>query len=220
MMSYMLLFLILAVIPLYNVYRTRAIKRENTDMAKEQGYIQIYIIYWLLLIIAVISAPLDGLLTPPSQNLGVPLTLAAWAIGLYLAFSQFLPLALLRLPSFRAKVREHYDDKLYPVTPKQQMMFIFVAITVGICEEVLYRGFLSFFITDYLHAAPLWSCAAAAAVFGLSHFMQGLRGVWQSCLFGLLTGLLFIGSGSLLLPILIHILYDMKPVLIAKALSK
>ncbi|MBP1991395.1 CPBP family intramembrane glutamic endopeptidase [Paenibacillus eucommiae] len=120
----------------------------------------------------------------------------------------------------REKVAENYDEKLYPVTSKQQFMFIFVSIIVGICEEIIFRGFMYTYIRDLLSISPWGSFLIVTIIFGLGHFMQGVSGMVSSSLFGLIMGYFYFTTGSLLVPILIHIAYDMKAIFITRVLQK
>lgn len=220
MFSYVLLFLILLIIPLFNYFGTLYIRAENTSISKEKGYFQIYILYWVLFILVALNSPISKVMVQPEVSLSTSLTLLTWALAIYLFLTSILPLVLLNISSFRETVRANYDEKLYPVSGKQQFMFVFVAITVGICEEIIYRGFINQFVIEQLNAGVVWSCIVTSAIFGISHFMQGIRGIINSLLFGLLMGFLVIWSGSLLLPIVIHVFYDLKPIIITRALQR
>jgi uncharacterized protein len=54
----------------------------------------------------------------------------------------------------------------------------------------------------------------AAACFGLAHFYQGATGMIGTAFAGVLFTFLYVQSGSLLLPILMHILIDLRWVLL------
>lgn len=81
-----------------------------------------------------------------------------------------------------------------------------VSVSAGICEELLYRGYL----IQYLDAQlPLWAAVLLSSLlFGVLHAYQGIRGMLRTAAAGLLLSLLFVGTGSLLLPILLHVLVD------------
>jgi membrane protease YdiL (CAAX protease family) len=54
----------------------------------------------------------------------------------------------------------------------------------------------------------------AAACFGLAHFYQGATGMISTAIVGIIFTFFYVESGSLLLPILIHILVDLRWVLL------
>ncbi|MFX3633009.1 MAG: CPBP family intramembrane glutamic endopeptidase [Candidatus Pristimantibacillus sp.] len=218
-MTYIIAFAILVILPAYNYYRTTTIKLHNSLIEKQKGYYQIYLIYWSLILLIFSQYSFDDLFYskyPIEFNL-----LSTIIIGLliaYLFITTILPLLLIPFhKQFRDMVSSNYDERLYPTTSKQQKMFVLVAITVGICEEVIYRGFLYPFFNQLL-LTPFWSFLFASIIFGISHFMQGITGMINSFLFGLIMSYLYIQTGSLFLPIIIHIIYDLKPIWITRLL--
>lgn len=83
-----------------------------------------------------------------------------------------------------------------------------VSIAAGIAEEIAYRGYL----LPYLASLGLawWAALAVGAVlFGLAHLYQGVSGVLQTTLVGAVFGGLYLATGSLLLPIVLHAVLDM-----------
>lgn len=96
--------------------------------------------------------------------------------------------------------------RLLPKSPVELRWFYAVALTAGICEEVLYRGFLIAYLGAV--AGPWPAVAAAAFVFGFGHVYQGWRGMIATTLVGLLMGGLYLLTGSLLMPMVLHVLID------------
>ncbi|MNR30975.1 CAAX amino terminal protease self- immunity [compost metagenome] len=97
-------------------------------------------------------------------------------------------------------------------------MFVGVAVTVGICEEIMFRGFLQHYAME-LGTSQLWAMVIISVIFGAGHFMQGLSGIISSTIFGLIMGYTYFTTGSLLVPIIIHILYDAKAIYITRVLQ-
>lgn len=99
---------------------------------------------------------------------------------------------------------------LIPVTAKERALFALVAISAGICEEVVYRAWL----LDLLHGSAGLSGATlvivAAVLFGLGHYYQGYSGIVITSLLGLAFCGLYIASGTLLVPIIVHALIDLR----------
>jgi membrane protease YdiL (CAAX protease family) len=100
---------------------------------------------------------------------------------------------------------------VFPVREIERRWFAFVAITAGVCEEILFRGFL----LHYLHASP-WTMGLTVAlllscvIFGLQHLYQGPAGAASTVVIGFLFGLLFLLTGNLLLPIALHAMMDLR----------
>jgi uncharacterized protein len=108
-------------------------------------------------------------------------------------------------------------DYFFPATRIERRWWVFVCVTAGICEETLFRGFL----LHYLHVFP-WNLNLTLAllisslIFGLNHLFQGIGGVVSTATAGLLFGLLFLLSGNLLLPIILHALVDLRLLVILR----
>ena len=113
-------------------------------------------------------------------------------------------------PEKRQRLRNAFGRAaaVIPRTPAEYRLFLAVSFTAGICEELVYRGYLfavtAPFITLY------GAVAASALIFGLAHVYQGWRNVLRTALAGLAFGLIYAGTGSILLPMLLHALVDVR----------
>ena len=107
---------------------------------------------------------------------------------------------------------------LLPQLPQERLLFVFVAFSAGVCEELLFRGFgLRFFAHFGLAGFTLLLVAASA--FGLLHLYQGIVGVLATFVVGLLLSVVYIVTGSLLVPIVLHTLIDLRPLTLPSALK-
>ena len=98
--------------------------------------------------------------------------------------------------------------KLLPATGTERAVFVAVALTAGLCEELLYRGWLVNVIaaaTGSLFVALFVS----SIIFGLAHFYQGPNGMLGAGVLGIVFGTLFIASGSLFPVQALHALIDL-----------
>lgn len=78
-----------------------------------------------------------------------------------------------------------------------------MAVSAGICEELLYRGWLLHLIgasTDSVWIGLLLSSVA----FGLGHAYQGPQGILSTGFVGLVLGLIFVLVGSLITVQILH----------------
>lgn len=82
-----------------------------------------------------------------------------------------------------------------------------LAVTAGVCEEVLYRGYLTWYFSAWMGPWP--AAAASAAVFGVGHLYQGPRGIVQTGLLGGVLGAVYLVSGSLYPCMALHALVDL-----------
>lgn len=90
-------------------------------------------------------------------------------------------------------------------------MFVAVCLTAGICEEIIYRGFLIQYFVDLPLGLSLTTALLLSSVlFGLAHFGQGPVGMFSTGLFGGLAGVQFLATGNLFLPMVIHALVDLR----------
>ena len=98
---------------------------------------------------------------------------------------------------------------LIPVTMRERLIWVWVAVSAGVCEEVVFRGWL----LSTLHRFEIGGAAlilTAAVMFGLAHAYQGITGVVATALAGALFSVLYVRTGSLTVPILLHILVDLR----------
>ncbi|MEA5445362.1 CPBP family intramembrane glutamic endopeptidase [Gammaproteobacteria bacterium AB-CW1] len=80
-----------------------------------------------------------------------------------------------------------------------------LALLAGVGEELLFRGVAQTWLQE--HTAPWLAILIPAVVFGLLHFLSTAYFILAT-LMGIYMGLLYYWSGNLLLPILVHFLYD------------
>jgi membrane protease YdiL (CAAX protease family) len=84
--------------------------------------------------------------------------------------------------------------------------FWFVAITAGICEEILYRGFLFSFLRAW--SGIVAALVISSIVFGWAHLYQGYRLLPRTALVGLFLAVVVVLAKSLWPAILIHAAID------------
>jgi uncharacterized protein len=101
-------------------------------------------------------------------------------------------------------------NALMPVTIRERVFWAAVAVSAGICEEIVFRGWLLSTLHSQLHLTGTTLILIAAAIFGLAHSYQRLAGVILTAFLGAVFCVLFIMTGSLLVPIALHILVDLR----------
>lgn len=110
---------------------------------------------------------------------------------------------------------------MLPRTPVERRLFGIVAVTAGVCEELVFRGFLIAVLAAVLPTAPVWVCAMIAAVaFGLAHLYQGASGVVVTFGVGLILGGLYVLTGSLLAPVVVHALIDLRAISLGRLVAR
>ena len=84
--------------------------------------------------------------------------------------------------------------------------FIAVSMTAGVVEEIVYRGFVLWYLALFM---PLWGAVIVSSVaFGLGHSYQGVIGGLRCGLVGLAFAVFYVVTGSIWLPIIAHATLD------------
>lgn len=113
-------------------------------------------------------------------------------------------------PELLARLRAQLEpaQALMPHARAEYPGFASLAITAGLCEELLFRGYATWVLAHVFPA--FWMAALAQAVlFGLAHAYQGPRGVVGTGFVGIfMSGIVWI-TGSLWAAMLIHALIDL-----------
>jgi len=133
------------------------------------------------------------------------------------------PLVVVRKPEGLAALSRQIEKLSFvlPQSSRERFWWVPLSITAGVCEEILFRSFL----LDYLHAGP-WrlapglAIALACAIFGLGHLYQGSKALWRRAYWVFCFSSFFLSTGSLLLPILLHALTDLRVLLVLRAVRE
>jgi membrane protease YdiL (CAAX protease family) len=109
----------------------------------------------------------------------------------------------------------HATMALLPRSAGERRLFGLVGVTAGVCEEWLYRGFFLAVVAALAGGLPTWVLVlVAAAAFGAAHAYQGRAGVALTGLLGGVMAALYLQTGSLLLPVLLHAAIDLRFLLV------
>jgi len=108
----------------------------------------------------------------------------------------------------RASLRRQIGDLeiMMPRNNTELGRFYAVSATAGVVEETLWRGYMFWYLG---HIMPLWAAAIVTSVaFGFGHIYQGATNVPKIILIGGVFAGLYLLTGSLWLPILLHAVFD------------
>ena len=95
---------------------------------------------------------------------------------------------------------------LLPRNKQDLRAFFGLSLTAGIVEEIIYRGFVIWYLGLVM---PVWAAIVISSIlFGLGHTYQGVGGAIKTGFVGLLFGVFYVLTGSIWLPIVGHILFD------------
>lgn len=211
-----LLLLLFVVEPVWGVYKVRSVDARvaaGRHVDRLRFYRHTAILEWLFL--AALGVAWFSL-ERPVENLGfVPPGGPGFWVGMILVM---LGTGVL-VRSWRQAKTADDDDKVrvreslgrlvhfLPHSRHELRSFYRVSLTAGIVEEIIYRGFVLWLLDQYM---PLWGAVVVSSIgFGLCHSYQGASGVIRTGLVGLAFAMLYVGSGSIWLPIIAHALLDM-----------
>ena len=104
-----------------------------------------------------------------------------------------------------------------PVTAYEYFHFIFLALTAGICEEFIFRGYFIRYFQCLLGSEETYTLAILlpALIFGAVHFYQGWHAVVKITAMAIMFGYVFVHTGSLWVLMMVHAFIDLLGGLIA-----
>ncbi len=146
-----------------------------------------------------------GLVWPTGWRLGVTAALVLATLALHALRTG----SIARLdPRRLARVRSSDASwvAFAPHTRAEYAWFQAVSVTAGICEELIYRGFLVWALQPWL---TLWGAALASVVsFAFAHAYEGRRAAVSVGILGAIFAVLAILTGSILPGMVLHALVD------------
>ena len=126
-----------------------------------------------------------------------------------------MPYGLPARAALAVEATAHATLALLPRTTGERRLFTLVGVTAGVCEEWLYRGFFLAVVAAVGGGLPAPVLVAVGALaFGLAHAYQGVAGIVTTGVLGGVMAGLYLGTGSLLLPVLLHALIDLRFLLV------
>jgi len=105
--------------------------------------------------------------------------------------------------------------KIFPQDSIERLAFFAVVVTVAVCEELIYRGFVQRVFEDWSGGLIIAGILGSAIMFGLAHLYQGPRGLITTFVVGLLFAAIRAWTGSLLAPLIAHFVADITAGLLA-----
>ena len=216
------LFLFIGV-PIWDALETRALKASTDPRRKILSYRRIMLVLWTAAIVAWITLRSSVFFIWPAVRLTTQQKIGSsfgWGFAIAFAVGSLLQVVLVRRSATaREKILRAFRRFAFilPVTQEERAWFVLVSVTAGICEEILYRGFLIRYLSNGPWHAGLWIALAIASIsFGLGHGYQGLSGIIGTALIGAVMAVIFLASGSLWLPITLHAIIDLRILLLLR----
>jgi membrane protease YdiL (CAAX protease family) len=109
---------------------------------------------------------------------------------------------------------QQIDEMSYviPANGSEYKHYIFLAFAAGICEEIIFRGFLVNYLLQwdaYVDYIEYIAIVIPAFVFAISHLYQGYGAVIKIFIVAILFGVIFIYSKSLVIVAILHVVVDL-----------
>ena len=213
--DHILVFILAIALPVYAIISWKSFQRKlgaGKPRVRLNGYMETLLVQWsftlaLLLLWWLREREYSGLGLSISWNFRFYVGTAAALAGCIFLIRQWIRVLRLsgQIPdSLRNQIKPVAD--MMPRTWLERKFFITVSLTAGICEEILYRGFLVWYVDQY--ATWLVACAVSALFFGFGHLYQGRAGILKTTAVGLFLVLLYLWSGSLIGPMILHAVTD------------
>jgi membrane protease YdiL (CAAX protease family) len=213
--DYLLMFLLIAVVPVWAVVEYRRLLRSlqrGRREARLRAYWLTIVWEWLFSLGIVIHWMSSGR-SLSELGLGVQPG-PGWMVGngLVLVGSVFFiaqTFVLLRDPERLVELKAQLEPvrPMLPHDDREAAWFNVLAVTAGICEELMYRGFLLTLLKSVLGAPA--AVLISSIAFGFGHLYQGRSGVLKTGAIGLVMAGLTLLSGSIWGPMLLHAIVDL-----------
>ncbi len=210
--------------PLYSLWGYRQLERAVAAGARMREYVESIALLWLFGVGAVAlwagqGRPLAEIgLAPPRGWPVLP------GLAISAAIVWFLSAQLARVKKMKERPVAGVEQlesvrALLPESRRELGAFVVAALSAGVFEEIVYRGYLIAYLASYM---PLWAAViVSAAVFAYGHVYQGVANLPRIFLLSIALAGLYLWTGSLLLPMFLHAFVDINSVLTARAvLSK
>lgn len=222
-LKHILALLLLLVYPAWDVWETRFFKTSINPRGKLSYYHRIIAVLRISagLAVAIFRDAVFFIWPSVYESLWQKKINAALVWSLVVAW-----MAVNLIRAFQRRARKLRDSTVtalkrlgffLPATTDERRWFAVVSITAGICEEVLYRGFLiRYFCAGPWHVRVTLAIVISSAAFGLAHTYQGLGGIVSSGCLGAIMAMIFFITGSLWLPILLHAFIDLNMLLLLR----
>ena len=146
-----------------------------------------------------------------SFNYNIWFTVATLIIsGLMLIFCTRTIILSLTSKSFKEKMKTEIanDDVALSILPrsnKEKYRYVLLSFSSGICEELVYRGFMVFLLQAVFPDIPIFIIITITGVlFGLGHLYQGWQGVIQTGIVGTIFVCLLLVTNSLIPVMVLH----------------
>lgn len=211
-LDFVIVALAVLLMPARSILAGRKLAREAPDKRKLVPlYVRIILRGCLFAAVVVAAWWVQG---RPFSALGLTPHLSIWdysgfalalAIGIALAM-QSLGFASASTEKIERAMKAVHNIKITPNTFGELALFMLMALSGGVWEELLYRGFLIWFFVPLAGFAG--AVVISALIFGFAHLYQGVRGFIATTGVGLIFATLYLLTASLWWLMAVHVAMD------------
>lgn len=225
-LDYVLMGILLAALPLWDHFvATPKMRKELAAGTFDviRTYLRSFITLWTLVLLLAMDWWMAGR-DPKTLGLAVHTDIRVAAGSMFTAVVMVLFVwqyfKVRGLDDERKRKIMEKNARVFEITPsssRQLLYFVGLSVTAGVTEELLYRGFLIWSLALYMNM--VLAAVLASILFGLAHAYQGRTGVVKTGGVGLLMAALYIGSGTIVLPMVLHAFVDVQNGFLAYSLK-
>lgn len=193
-------------------YRSLKAHLEVQPGARGSYYLRLLIWEWSTAAAVIVVAALASV---PVAELGLRrLDEPGWVlVGTMVMTMALVQLVVLRSARGRDVFQQRLKvaDALLPTGRGERWLYAALSLSAGICEELLFRGFLWWYLAVWTPGLPEWAFyLITSAIFGFGHIYQGGWAVLQTTLAGAILAFLYRYTGSLIPAMIFHSLVDLR----------
>ena len=211
--TWLLTFVLVVVVPVNGYVRFRRLSKDaDRPFRKLTFYARVILFQWLLVGGLLVVATRHGLTLADlgQQMADVPRTISV-TVALLATVGVVSIVVRRRLQKASPEAIQAgmgRMGKLAPAFGRELAAFVPVCVTAGICEELLYRGWLVRLLWVAI-GSKWWAIAVGGVLFGIGHAYQGVKGAVRSGFVGAQLAALFVLTGSLLPGQVLHAAFDL-----------
>src|SRR5579863_1195647 len=208
-----ILILLAIVIPWRSTARIRSLlySAEFASAQRMALYLSTMVFQWALAGIILWRSAARGLsqaqlgLDIPSVQRAIVVTVA---LSIALVLNQIFGIKrLASVPPGERGMIGQLAERLLPRSRREALVGTLLVVTVAICEELIYRGFVEGVFQQALRSV-IAGAVISALFFAIAHVYQGRRGLLMTFAVGLIFSAARVWTGSLLPSIIVHFVAD------------